>query len=294
MTAGWEPRTVTTAEFVKPGPAAALAALFDDGLAPPGVGDELPPLWHWAALAHWPLSSELGTDGHPASHRGSFLPPVDLPRRMFAGGSAEFPGILRVGETVRRVARVESVTEKRGSSGRLVVVTVGVDLYAPDGGLAVVEKQNIIYREAGAPTARAVPIESAAALVPEGPPIHPYGADSWRLWTDPTLLMRFSAATANPHRIHYDWPYATRVERYPGLVVHGPLMTLAAVQTHRLSDDRRRVAALRHRHSAPLFCGTTAELRPSPTADGASVSVLSHEYLGGPETVHSRLDLTLA
>lgn len=293
MTEGWQPHTVTTEEFVKPGPTAALSALFDDGLPTPQVGDALPPLWHWAALAHWPVSSELGTEGHTIRDGNSFLPPVDLPRRMFAGGSAEFPGVLRVGDTVRRVARVESVTEKQGRSGRLVVVVVSIELYAPDGALAVVEKQNIIYREAGRPAGRAPDPESAAALTPEGPPLQRHGADSWRLWTEPTLLMRFSSATANPHRIHYDWPYTTRVERYPGLVVHGPLMTLAAAETHRLSGDPRPIVALSHRNSAPLFCGTTAELRPTPTAAGRTVSVLSRSQLGVPETVHSHLDLTL-
>lgn len=292
MPPGWEPRTITTEEFVKPGHVSALAALFDDGLPTPGVGEPLPPLWHWAALAHWPTSSELGPDGHPLRHADSFLPPLDLPRRMFAGGSAEFPGVIRVGDTVRRVARVESVTEKQGNSGRLVVVQVGIELYAPGGELAVVEKQSVIYREAGLPAAQA-PIEQAAALSPEGPPIRPYGADSWRLWTDPTLLMRFSSATANPHRIHYDWPYATRVERYPGLVVHGPLTTLAAAETHRLSGDRRAIRALSHRNSAPLYCGTTAELRPTPTAEGKAIAVLSHQTPGTPETIHTRVDLTL-
>ncbi|MFZ2511244.1 MAG: MaoC family dehydratase N-terminal domain-containing protein [Gordonia sp. (in: high G+C Gram-positive bacteria)] len=294
MTGIWQPRTITTEEFVKPGPTAALAALFDDQLPTPQVGDALPPLWHWAALAHWPVSSDLGTEGHTIRDGNSFLPPVDLPRRMFAGGSAEFLGALRVGDTVRRVARVESVTEKQGRSGRLVVVVVSIELYAPDGTLAVVEKQTIIYREAGVPTERAPDVESAAVVAPEGPPLQRHGPDSWRLWTDPTLLMRFSSATANPHRIHYDWPYATRVERYPGLVVHGPLMTLAAAEVHRLSKDPRPIAALSHRNCAPLFCGTTAELRPTPTAAGTTIAVLSHERLGSPETIHTRLDLTLA
>ncbi|GAC57853.1 hypothetical protein GOHSU_26_00100 [Gordonia hirsuta DSM 44140 = NBRC 16056] len=291
---GWEARTVTTEEFVKPGHVAALAALFDDGLPAPQTGDVLPPLWHWVALAHWPLSGEMGPDGHPLRSTASFLPPVDLPRRMFAGGDVEFPGTLRVGDTVRKVSSVESVTEKQGHSGRLVIVVVVTRLYAPDGTLAVVEKQNVIYREAAVSTEQVPAAEPAAVLTPEGPPIRRYGTDSWRLWTDPTLLMRFSAATANPHRIHYDWPYATRVERYPGLVVHGPLMTLALAETHRLSDDPHPIAELSHRNSAPLFCGTTAELRPTPTATGKTVAVLSRGGVGATETIHTRLDLTYA
>ena len=106
----WEPHTLTTSEVVEPGPVTALAALFDEGLPTPEIGDQLPPLWHWAALPRWPVSGEIGGDGHP--RRGSFLPPVQLPRRMFAGGRVEFHSPVRIGDTVRRVASVESVTEE--------------------------------------------------------------------------------------------------------------------------------------------------------------------------------------
>lgn len=288
----WEPHTATTEEYLDPGPVAALASLFDDGLPAPATGDVLPPLWHWVALARWPVSSLLAADGHPA--KGTFLPPVELPRRMFAGGTARFPGVLRVGDTVRRVARVESVTEKQGRSGALVLVTVGVELYAPDGSLAVAEQQNLIYREApapNAPTGDPAP-GSAAALAPGGAPLVPAGADRWRLVTDPTLLMRFSAATANAHRIHYDWPYATRVEGYPGLVVHGPLMTLALAETHRLSGAQP-VRALRHRNSAPLFCADPAYLAATPTPSGKTVDVTTADPAeAGGSRVHSTLELT--
>ncbi|MBN6054079.1 hypothetical protein JYK22_19210, partial [Nonomuraea sp. RK-328] len=111
----WEPHTVTTTETVDPGPVAALSALFDDGTPPVGPGDALPPLWHWLALARWPRSATLGADGHPA--RGTFLPPVELPRRMFAGGEVVLHAPLTVGSTVRRESSVESVAEKPGRSG---------------------------------------------------------------------------------------------------------------------------------------------------------------------------------
>ncbi|MGV9378154.1 FAS1-like dehydratase domain-containing protein [Nonomuraea sp. NPDC003707] len=275
----WEPHTLTTRETVEPGPVAALSALFDDGTPAVGTGDALPPLWHWLALARWPVSSVLGADGHPA--RGSFLPPVELPRRMFAGGEVAFHAPLAVGSTVRREARVESVTEKPGRSGRLVVVVVAIRLYDEHDRLAVEERQDLIYREAGAVPEEAAPAGPAAALAPAGAPFAREGEGSWRFATDPTLLMRFSAATSNPHRIHYDWPYATRVEGYPGLVVHGPLMTLALAEVLRLEGRDAPVARMRHRNRKPLFCGRPALLR---RIDAATLGVF-----GQDEEPHSTL-----
>ncbi|QKT08805.1 MaoC family dehydratase N-terminal domain-containing protein [Gordonia sp. X0973] len=299
--AAWEPHTVTSTEFLDPGPVTALATLFDDGLPAPAVGDPLPPLWHWVALPRWAPSSQLSVDGHP--FRGSFLPPVELPRRMFAGGSVTFDGELRVGDEVRREATVESVTEKNGRSGQLVIVVTSTTLFAPDGTPAVVEKQNIIYREAAAagsasergqsgsdPAKRPAP-DPAAAMTPAGPPIVADGDAQWEFRTDPTLLMRFSAATANAHRIHYDWPYATGVEGYPGLVVHGPLMTLSLAETHRLAGTGR-VASLSHRNSAPLFCGQSARLVSTPTDNGTTVELLGPR--GADAAAHTTVELTLA
>ncbi|ALG86356.1 FAS1-like dehydratase domain-containing protein [Gordonia phthalatica] len=284
----WQPHTVTTDEVVDAGRVRALAQLFDDGLPAPEAGDPLPPLWHWAALPEWAASSELGVDGHP--RRGSFLPPIDLPRRMFAGGSVAFPGTVRVGDTVRRDSQVESVTEKHGRSGTLIVVVVATTLFAPDGSAAVVEKQNLIYREA-APAASGPPAdpEPAAAFVPVGPPLQTAGDDRWDFRTDPTLLMRFSAATANAHRIHYDWPYATRIEGYPGLVVHGPLMTMSLAETHRLRADGTRIASLTHRNMKPLFCGDPAQLVYTPSDDGAHVALI-----GAAGDAHTAVELVVA
>lgn len=285
----WQPHTVVTDELLDPGPVAALASIFDDGLPAPAPGDPLPPLWHWVALPRWSPSSQISIDGHP--FRGSFLPPVELPRRMFAGGSAEFAGTLCVGDTVRREATVESVTEKNGRSGKLVIVVTSTTLFAPDGTPAVVEKQNLVYREAAAASGTPPSPEPAAAMVPAGPPIIADGERRWALRTDPTLLMRFSAATANAHRIHYDWPYATGVEGYPALVVHGPLMTLALLETHRLDGDVRPIGSLSHRVSAPLFCGQSAQLVATPTPTGTTVEVIGP---GGEEAgPRTTVELTL-
>ncbi|MBY8859417.1 MaoC family dehydratase N-terminal domain-containing protein [Nocardia sp. CA2R105] len=287
--AEWEPHTVTTAETIDPGPVTALAALFDNGLPAPGPGDELPPMWHWVALPSWPVSTEIGSDGHPA--RGTFLPPVDLPRRMFAGGEVHWHSDIRIGETVRRISRVDSVTEKSGRSGRLVVVVVSIRLYRDGGELALTERQDLIYREAGTPSATEAPVADAAALTPVGSPFRRSDETDWEFTTDPTLLMRFSAATANAHRIHYDWPYATRVEGYPGLVVHGPLITLAAAEVRRLGAWPGRPVRLSHRNRAPLFCGQPAKLRARPDTRSVTVDLFGPE--GESAGSHASVEISL-
>lgn len=254
----WVARVVTTEEVVDVAPVRALSALFDDGLAVPLHGDPLPPLWHWAGLSRWTSSKELAGDGH--SVRGTFLPPIDLPRRMFAGGEVEFHAPLTVGGTVRRESVVDSVIEKTGSTGKLVVVTVLTNLYSQNDVLAITERQNLIYRGAGQPSITRTASTAAASVEPSGRPLKRIDDWIWEFATDPTLLMRFSAATSNAHRIHYDWPYATLVEGYPGLVVHGPLVTLALAETLRLQGLSDRVRMLRHRNSKPLFCAESARL----------------------------------
>ncbi|AHH18135.1 hypothetical protein NONO_c33480 [Nocardia nova SH22a] len=284
----WEPHTVVTDEFLDPGPVSALTALFGSGAPDVGAGDPLPPLWHWVALPRWPGSAEIGADGHP--RRGSFLPPVDLPRRMFAGGAVRFDAPLTIGTVVRREARVVSVTPKQGRTGRLVVVVVEITLRAPDGAAAITERQDLVYRESAGHRA-AAPVTPQPGE-PVGTPLLRHGPGDWELRTDPTVLMRFSAATANAHRIHYDWPYATGVEGYPGLVVHGPLSTLASAETLRL-DEPRPIRALRHRNLAPLFCGATARLRRDDESSPAATVSIQTDADGQPIT-HSALTADLA
>ncbi|MFE7224645.1 MaoC family dehydratase N-terminal domain-containing protein [Nocardioides sp. NPDC057577] len=262
---------MTSTETLDAGPVAALGALLDSGTPVPAAGDLLPPLWHWVALPRWPVSSVIGVDGHP--RRGDFLPPIDLPRRMFAGGEVTFHGDLRVGAEVVRESEVVSVEEKDGRSGRLAVVKVLIRLVDKErDDLLVEERQDLIYRDA-APAPSSFPDPEPAVVDPAGAPLVPE-ADGWRFVTDPTLLMRFSAASANPHRIHYDWPYATRVEGYPGLVVHGPLSTLVLAEAIRLAHPDQAVRRLRHRNTAPLFCGDPAHVRiDAPTPDTAEVAL---------------------
>lgn len=283
--ATWEPHIETTTALVDPGPVTALTALFDDGLPAAAAGDPLPPLWHWVALPHWAASGQLGPDGHP--RRGGFLPPIALPRRMFAGGQVRFHAPLMVGETVRRETEVLSVSPKTGRSGALVIVDVRTRLFGGSGGLAVEEVQNLVYREA-APPPHGDPPEAPAATDP-GVPLHQVSATEWNLRTDPTLLMRFSAATANAHRIHYDWPYATAVEGYPGLVVHGPLQALALAETHRLAAGAP-VVEVHHRGRAPLFCGDPARIRATPRESGVLLELFGPRGYSAEPT--ATLDVT--
>ena len=169
-------------------------------------GDPLPVLHHW--LHFWDVRSpdETGADGHP--RRGGFLPPIALPRRMWAGGRLIFRKPLRLGEEVRRTSTIKTVERKLGRSGELFFVTVAHALEGPDG-LAIEEEQDLVYRaQSGA----------SAAPEPQG-----FGTPAESVQPDPVLLFRYSALTMNSHRIHYDRPYATDVERYSGLVVQGPL-----------------------------------------------------------------------
>lgn len=175
---------------------------------PGGEGEPAPRLIHWCLAKPAVVTAELGSDGHPK--KGGFLPPVALPRRMWAGGDVQFFGDISVGDTVERVSCIADIKEKSGRTGLLYFVTVEHEI-SVDGAVRVIERQDIVYREAASGPSPAVG-EAAAS-----------GTVSRSVDASPILLFRYSALTFNGHRIHYDRPYATGVEHYPGLVVHGPL-----------------------------------------------------------------------
>ncbi|MGM0559760.1 MAG: FAS1-like dehydratase domain-containing protein [Pseudomonadota bacterium] len=204
-------------------------------------GDALPPLWHWAYFWDIAGQSELGPDGHPA--RGGFLPPVDLPRRMWAGGRLKWPGDLVIGALARRESTITSVQEKEGRSGRLVFVTVR-HVISGEAGPAIEEEHDIVYRQAPGPQD-----------TPPKPPAPPESPVRWqrRVEAEATRLFRYSALTFNGHRIHYDHPYVTQEEGYPGLVVHGPMMATLMVELLRHSAPERRVVSLDFRARSPVF-----------------------------------------
>jgi 3-methylfumaryl-CoA hydratase len=235
---------------------ALLVALGGEGMG--SAGDPLPWLHHW--LYFWDVRppAGLGSDGHPA--RGGFLPPVALPRRMWAGGRLAFHAPLALGEEVTRVSTIAKVEAKSGKSGDLVFVTVEHRLTG-SAGLAVVEEQDLVYRGAAAPGS--VPLPDAAAPAPDAAWHH-------ELTPDTVLLFRYSALTMNGHRIHYDLPYAMDEEAYPALVVHGPLQAtiLAAHAAKHLGKPLRTFA---FRGKSPAFAGLSLHVCGDPADEGATL-----------------------
>lgn len=213
-----------------------------EGAAPLGL--------HWCLSPAIAAMSELGGDGHPARNRD--LPPVPLPRRMWAGGEIEALAPLAIGNRVRRTSTIADITRKEGKSGELWFVAVRHD-YSTDRGLAIRERHDIVYREAAQPA-------KAAPPPPAPEPAERPHATSWTVSTSPILLFRYSAITFNGHRIHYDLPYATGVEGYPGLVVHGPIQ---ATLLYNLAASRLGAAPKRftYRALAPAFAGTDIFVR---------------------------------
>jgi len=267
----WVGKTETATDQVTPVPVAALAATLDLDAPPPRAGDALPPLWHWLYFLPIHRQSELSADGH--AKRGGFLPPVPLPRRMWAGGRFEFHHPLRVGETITRASRIADIEQKQGRTGPLVFVVVRHEI-SNSAGLALSEEQDLVYRGLSnpgepAPTHRPAPADSA-----------------WErdIRPDDVLLFRYSALTFNGHRIHYDRRFATDVEGYPGLVVHGPLIATLLMDLLRRHMPAARVARFTFRAGSPLFDTSSFSLCGKPEAGGKTVSLWAKTPDGGLAT----------
>ena len=250
----WVGRSQRTTDWITAGRVAAWHATLDRAADSPRDGDEAPLGFHWTlapAIAH---ESELGPDGHP--RRGGFLPPVELPRRLWAGSRVTFHRPLRVGERVERLSEIASITEKPGRESPLVFVTVRHRLSGGDG-LAIEEEQDLVYRgAAGAAASRdAVRDETIA---------------TWKRIIHPTetLLFRFSALTFNTHRIHYDRRYATDVEGYRGLVVHGPLIATLLLDLMQEHIGQGRVERFQFRAKRPTFDTSDFAVCGAPAGDG--------------------------
>ena len=254
----WVGRTEEVADTIHPMPVRGFSATLNrPGPAVPG--DLLPELWHWLYFLPTVPQSEIGPDGHP--RRGGFLPPVEIDRRMWAGGRLSFHAPLRVGDRVRQRSEILKVAEKEGRAGRMVFVTVRHET-SSERGLAVEEEQDIVY--VAMPTAWMPP-----------PPVPPPAEVLWRepVVVDTVLLFRFSALTFNGHRIHYDLPYATEVEKYPGLVVHGPLQAMLLMELARRNRPERAPARFEFRGVRPLFHFERPELLGRPTEGGDELFV---------------------
>jgi 3-methylfumaryl-CoA hydratase len=254
----WLGRTETRFDQLDAARTHALSAALAE--PPAAAGMPLPALHHW--LYFWDVRSPegLGLDGHPA--KGGFLPPIALPRRMWAGGRVRFLRPLMVGDAVRKVSTILDIQPKSGRTGELVFVTLRHELSGSDG-LAIVEEQDLVYREAASPGPAAQLTEIGDA---------PTAAWHQEVEPDPVLLFRYSALTMNGHRIHYDREYAVGVEAYPALVVQGPLQAtlLAGLARRHLGGA---LSEFVFRGMAPAVDGMTIHACGEPEPDGARLWV---------------------
>ena len=239
---GWIGRSERRSDLITAAPLAGLAATLDRDEPEPGAGAEIPPLAHWLYFLPRARQSEIGPDGHP--RRGAFLPPVPLPRRMWAGGRLAFLQPLRVGEAATRESRITAVDAKHGRSGPLVFVTVRHEVTGAQG-LALSEEHDIVYRDAPQPGAPAAPPQPAPADAQFARELVP----------DDVLLFRYSALTFNGHRIHYDRRWCEQAEGYPGLVVHGPLIATLLLDLLRRERPAARVRRFGFTAVRPSFDG---------------------------------------
>ncbi len=259
--ADWLGRTEHAHDTMAPEPAQGAAALLDLDAAAFDAGAALPPLWHWFYFLSRAPQAQLGSDGH--AQRGAFLPPITLPRRMFAGARTTFHHPLTLGVAAEREATVVDVREKQGRTGALAFVTVRHRLWQR-GRLCVEEEQDIVYREPGA----ALPAPTARER-----PALPAGAWSRELVPDSRLLFRFSALTFNAHRIHYDRAYAATQEGYPGLVVHGQLVAVLLADLV-ARHQARPIARFTFKGLAPLL--DLGSVRLAGVADGDRAQLMAH------------------
>jgi itaconyl-CoA hydratase/mesaconyl-C4 CoA hydratase len=231
----WVGKQEIATDAIDPALVARIAATFETPV--PAVGAALPDLWHWAFFNAPVGLSGLGRDGHP--ERGGFLPVAENRNRMWAGGRVRFAHGLKVGQPATRTSTVSKVVEKQGRTGSLLFVTVTHE-YTQDGRVALSEEQDIVYREPSPPKLQ------GSEAAPES---------QWRRAVEPTaeLLFRYSAVTFNTHRIHYDYPYVTEQEGYPGLVVHGPMIATLMLSAFAQANREARVREFDYRGARPLI-----------------------------------------
>ena len=263
----WIGKTETLSDDITAAPVRALSATLDRDDPAPVPGTALPPLWHWLYFLPQQRQSELGPDGH--AKRGGFLPPVPLPRRMWAGGRLQWlqSNPLVVGDAVQRISRIESVTHKAGRTGDLLFVLVKHEVHNIRG-LALTEEHDIVYRAAAQPNDR-VPVPVAAEK----------GA-AWQreIVPDDVLLFRYSALTFNGHRIHYDRRYVTQVEGYPGLMVHGPLIATLLVDLVRRHVPAAFIERFNFKAVRPTFDLHPFRLNGQPSEDGKTVRLWAEDH----------------
>lgn len=264
----WIGRRETRTEPITSAPATLLAATLDRPDILTGPGDALPPLYQWLYFLPVCPQSQIGSDGHPA--RGDLLPPVPLPRRMWAASTIAFKHPLAIGDIVTRWTEVVGVSLKQGRSGPLVFVTLRTVHSDSEGRDAIEETQELVYRDH--------PSQTDPSPTPAIAPRDEHWSRT--LVADPVLLFRYSALTFNAHRIHYDVEYARESERYPALVVHGPLTVTLLLDHLQRNLPGKRVIHLAFRAVRPLFQGRPFDLCGQLAADGKTVQLWTRDDHG--------------
>jgi 3-methylfumaryl-CoA hydratase len=274
----WVGRSEVREDRIDPTPIRALAATLNRSTdISAEAGAAISPVWLWLYFLPLAPMAEIGADGHP--RRGGFLPPIALPRRMWAGSRCSFDAIVRIGDTVERTSTIQKISEKTGKAGSMVFVTVRHDTHVGSA-LAMREEQDIVY----------LPMPERFSL-PEPTPLP---ACDWReaVAVDPVLLFRFSALTFNGHRIHYDRPYAMDVEKYPGLVVHGPLQALLLFEAGLRHAPGRRASRFEFRGIRPLFDFDALTLNGRMRADGGVDLFTANADAGDAISMQASLQFT--
>jgi 3-methylfumaryl-CoA hydratase len=251
--ADWVGRTETLVDTLSPTPARALEATLGRSPSAFAPGTDCPALWSWLFFLPLAPMGEVGTDGHPK--RGGFLPPIELPRRMWAGSRCTIHGPLRMGDEIRKTSTLLKITEKSGTAGPLIFVTVRHEIESRSR-VAMVEEQDIVF------------MTIPAVWQPAAPTPLPPCAWQETVVADPVFLFRFSALTFNGHRIHYDRTYAMEVEKYPGLVVHGPAQAILLFDAAQRRHPERRPASFSFRGVRPLFDFDTISVNGATRPDG--------------------------
>ena len=261
----WIGKQSSTRALVTAYQADALTATLDRDDPPYKEGDVIPPGWHLFYIREVVKLRDTAEDGHPK--RGDFLPPIDLPRRMWAGTRATYHKPIHVGENISNVTTIESVTPKVGKTGQLVFLKLKNEISGEDG-LATTELQDVVYRVEAQP----------GVAAPEPPP--PPGEAVWKRTIHPSsvLLFRYSALTMNSHRIHYDRTYVTEVEKYPGLLVHGPLTFTLLLDLFRRENTDKTLKSFSVRAVSPIYDTHDFVVEGSPDGENAATLwALNHE-----------------
>ena len=261
----WLGKSETNSAIIDARQAEMMAATFDMEI--PKVGDALPPCWHWAWFNAAKPHSELGRDGHPKRGGKALLPPIELPRRMWAGGSLDFQKPVIVGKTITKKSTIEKISEKNGSTGALCIVTILHELI-DENELCISERQNLVFREDPKPDAPKA-----------SPPAPPQGAEvSHDITPDPVTMFRYSALTFNGHRIHYDVDYARDIEGYEGLVFHAPLTATLLLGLAK-EIKGKAISNFNYRATSPLFGHETFSIHAKK--DGDKIIVWAETPSGG-------------